>query len=284
MEIYKELLKEKLISFLKEDINYGDITTNLLITDEKNIKAAVISDEFGIIAGIQEAKLLCEIMNLKYNTLLKDGAQVKRNTKIMEIIGKAKSILTVERTLINIMMRMSGIASITNSLVKSVKKVNPNIRIACTRKTTPGFRYFEKRAVEIGGGDTHRYRLDDMVLIKDNHLLCIDNFTNQIKRLKKDLSFSKKIELEVKSEKEALEGATLEIDILMLDNFNPGKASQVIEKLKQKNIRDKLLIEISGDITPENIIKYAKLDVDIISMGFITHSTKALGMSLDIIE
>ena len=284
MEILDEILKEKIRSFLKEDIGYGDITSNFIIPDDLKLKAVVISDESGVVAGIREAKILCEIMKLDYKILINDGKKIKKYSKIFEISGNARSILAIERTLLNILMRMSGITTIIDKLVKSVKVVNKKLKIACTRKTTPGFRYFQKRAVQIGGGDTHRYRLDDMVLIKDNHLFCIDNLENTIKSLKEQLSFSKKIELEVKTKEDALKAAKFGVDILMLDNFSPKMAEEVINELKNKNLRKGIYLELSGNITPGNILEYAKLDVDIISMGFLTHSVKALGMSLDIIE
>lgn len=284
MELPKEILKNKLLSFLQEDLGYGDITSNLLILDNLKIKGAIISDEAGIIAGINEIIILCEIMNIKINPLFTDGNKISADSTLIEIEGNAKSILAVERTLLNILMRMSGIATTTKNIIDDIEKINPKLKIACTRKTTPGFRYFEKKAVSIAGGDTHRYRLDDMVLIKDNHLYFIDDLSDAIINLKKNLSFSKKIELEVKSKKRALQAAKLPIDILMLDNFSIDEANQTIDELKKENLRDKILIEISGGITPESIKDYALLDIDIISMGFLTHSINALGMSLDIIE
>lgn len=284
MELPKEIIKNKLLSFLQEDLGYGDITSNLLISDNLKIRAAIVSDEAGIIAGINEIEILCEIMNVKINSIFKDGNKISADSTLIEIEGNAKSILAIERTLLNILMRMSGIATTTKKIIDDIEKINPKLKIACTRKTTPGFRYFEKKAVSIAGGDTHRYRLDDMILIKDNHLYFIDDLSDAIIKLKKKLSFSKKIELEVKSKKRALEAAKLPIDILMLDNFTPEEAKQTIDELKKQNLRDKILIEISGGINPENIKDYALLDLDIISMGFLTHSIDALGMSLDIVE
>ncbi|MHA1271196.1 MAG: carboxylating nicotinate-nucleotide diphosphorylase [Candidatus Helarchaeota archaeon] len=284
MEIPEKLLKETLLNYLKEDIGYGDITSNLLIPENLKIQAIIISDQSGIVAGIHEVEKICELMNLICLSHVNDGSYISKNTHILQIEGNARSILSSERTILNILMRMSGIATLTNELVKKVKKINNKVKIACTRKTTPGFRYFEKRAVIIGGGDPHRFRLDDMVLIKDNHLFCIKNLEDSINLLKEQLSFSKKIELEVKTMEEALKGAQMGIDILMLDNFSPEQANDVINELKKNNLRNNLILEISGNITPENIVNYAKLDVDIISMGFITHSVKSFGMSLDIVK
>ncbi|MHA1694400.1 MAG: carboxylating nicotinate-nucleotide diphosphorylase [Candidatus Helarchaeota archaeon] len=282
MEIPPYLLKEKLLYFLKEDIQFGDLTSNLLISDDLKAKAVIIAEQDGIIAGINEAVSICELAQLKPIQIVKDGDKVSKGSRILEIDGKAKTILTVERTILNILMRMSGIATETNKIIEKVRKINKKIRIACTRKTTPGFRYFEKRAVMIGGGDTHRIALDDMVLIKENHLFCIENLENSIKKLKDQISFSKKIELEVENKNAALKGAKLGVDILMLDNFSPELANETINELKK--LRNNIKIEISGNITPQNIESYAKLDIDIISMGYITHSIKSFNMSLDFIK
>ncbi|MHA1789064.1 MAG: carboxylating nicotinate-nucleotide diphosphorylase [Candidatus Helarchaeota archaeon] len=282
MEIPPYLLKEKLLYFLKEDIQFGDLTSNLLISDDLKAKAVIIAEQDGIIAGINEAVSICELAQLKPIQIVKDGDKVSKGSRILEIDGKAKTILTVERTILNILMRMSGIATETNKIIEKVRKINKKIRIACTRKTTPGFRYFEKRAVMIGGGDTHRIALDDMVLIKENHLFCIENLENSIKKLKDQISFSKKIELEVENKNAALKGAKLGVDILMLDNFSPELANETINELKK--LRNNIKIEISGNITPQNIESYAKLDIDIISMGYITHSIKSFNLSLDFIK
>jgi len=282
METLKLLLKKKLKEFLEEDIGYGDLTTNLLIPPDLIITAKVITNENCIVAGIEEACILAEIAGVKSFPIILDGKYAEKGSIIIKFEGKARSILSIERTILNILMKMSGIATITNNLVNRINKINPKIRLACTRKTTPGFRYFEKKAVLIGGGDTHRFRLDDMILIKDNHLACIKDLNKAIKELKSKLSFSKKIEIEVKSIEDAIKVASLGIDIIMLDNFTPDMAKKVINELENRGLRQKILLEISGNITPNNIEEYAQLNIDIISMGFITHSVKAVNMSLDI--
>jgi len=200
---------------------------------------------------------------------------------VMELSGSARAILSAERTVLNIMMRMSGIATETSKLVEATKKVNSKIRIACTRKTTPGFRYFEKKAVALGGGDTHRFRLDDMILIKDNHLSIIGGVREAVKQARLKTSFSKKIEVEVENPEQALEAALAGADIIMFDNMPPEEAKKTLELLEERGLREKVLIELSGGITPENIEKYSALNVDIISMGYITHSARALDLSLD---
>ena len=154
--------------------------------------------------------------------------------------------------------------------------------IACTRKTAPGLEYFDKKAVLLGGGDTHRLHLDDMILIKDNHVAIVGNVKEAVKLAKKQASFSKKIEVEVSDVNEAIEAAKAGADIIMLDNFTPEKVKDAINRLKKENLRDKVLIEASGGINEKNIVNFAAAGVDIISLGALTHSAKALDISLEI--
>jgi len=279
--IEDKLTEKKLLEFLEEDLGFGDITTDALIPEETIAEARIISKRDGVIAGIHEADIIFKPLNVDFKPLVKDGDRVTRGQIIVELSGPARTILTAERMVLNIMMRMSGIATETSKLVDAAKKINPKLRIACTRKTTPGFRYFEKKAVSLGGGDAHRLRLDDMVLIKDNHLSIVGSVTEAVKRARSKCSSSKKIEIEVENADQALEAARAGADIIMFDNMSPEEAKKTLELLEKKGLRDKVLIELSGGITPENIEKYMALNVNIISMGYITHSIKALDLSLD---
>jgi nicotinate-nucleotide pyrophosphorylase (carboxylating) len=279
--VEEKLTEKKLLEFLEEDLGFGDITTNALIPEETIAEAMIISKRDGIIAGIQEAGIIFKLLNVDFKPLVKDGDKVTRGQIIVELSGSARTILTAERTVLNIMMRMSGIATETSKLVDAAKKVNPKLRIACTRKTTPGFRYFEKKAVTLGGGYTHRFRLDDMVLIKDNHLIVVGSVTEAVNQARSKCDFSKKIEIEVEKADQALEAARAGADIIMFDNMSPEEVKKTLELLEKKGLRDRVLIELSGGITPENVEKYMVLNVDIISMGYIIHSIKALDISLD---
>jgi len=174
---------------------------------------------------------------------------------------------------------MSGISTITANLIKTV---NNNIIIAGTRKTTPGLQFLEKEAIRVGGGDTHRFRLDDCVLIKDNHIAIVGGVKKAVEKAKNYVSFTKKVEIEVESINDALEAAIAGADIIMLDNMNPDEIKNVLNVLKNKGLRDNVLIEISGGINPDNIRNYMKTGVDIISTGYITHSAKSLDMRLEI--
>lgn len=202
---------------------------------------------------------------------------------ILSARGPARSLLGVERTLLNLLSHMSGVATATADLVAIAQKESRGgIRVACTRKTLPGLRYFEKRAVQLGGGDTHRLRLDDAVLIKDNHLALSGSITESVRKAKETVSFTKKVEVEVTTPDQAVEAAKAGADIVLLDNMTPDKVERTVAMLKAKNLRDRILVEASGGIRKENLASYAKTGVDVISVGTITHSAPAIDMSMEI--
>lgn len=263
-----------------QDIGFEDLTTNALIDPDITIKARIITREEGVLSGVDLASSIFQEFSIKSIIRKFDGEFVGVDDVVMDIEGNARTILTVERTILNIIMRMSGIATITSNLIK---KVDNRVIVAGTRKTTPGLQFFEKEAIKMGGGDTHRFRLDDCVLIKDNHIAIVGSVKIAIEKAKKYASFTKKIEIEVESTKDALEAAINGADIVMLDNMNPNEVKNVVNALINKNLRDNILIEVSGGINPDNILDYSNIGVDIISTGYITHSVRSLDMSLEII-
>ncbi len=266
--------------FLKEDLGKkGDITSDSLFTSEV-AKAKIIVKEECIVAGVKEVKKIFEKLNVTAIFFSNDGDLVKKTQVIAELDGKAASILKGERLALNILGRMSGIATETKKLVDTVKKINPNVTIAATRKTTPGFRKYEKKAVIIGGGEPHRMGLYDAVMIKDNHIKIIGSVEIAIKIVKQKIK-DKIIEIEVETEKDAIKAAELGVDVIMLDNFDPESAKKTAEKIRK--INNKILIEISGGITKENIQRYASF-ADRISLGCITHSVKNIDFSLEILD
>ncbi len=269
----------KFEEYFREDIGHGDITSQTLLSDER-ASAVIKAKEDCILAGLEEAKTIFEQFGLTTETVFLDGQEVLKDADILRIEGLAKSILSCERLALNFLMRMSGIATQTKALIEKCKKMNPHVRIAATRKTTPGFRYFEKKAVRLGGGDPHRYRLDDAFIIKDNHLRIVGSVKEAVNRAKKG-GFTKKIEIEVENLKDALEAVNAGTDIIMLDNMTPEEAEATTKKIKK--IKKSVIVEISGGITPNNIIDYAKF-ADVISLGWLTHSTKAIDFSLEIVE
>lgn len=278
----RKLVEEQLVHFLREDIGQGDSTTTAIIPTDITVTAKVIAKETGIAAGIKEAAILAQLMGLKVKVNIIDGEEIKNRQVLMHITGDAQTILTVERTLLNLLSRMCGIATATYKLVKKLEVVESQAKIAATRKTAPGLSYFDKRAISIGGGDTHRLHLDDMVLIKDNHIALIGTPVDAVKLAKKNMSFSKKVEVEITDVKDLLQVARAGADIIMLDNFTPEEAYKAAEALKNAKLSHNVLLEVSGGINDETLIEYAKAKVDIISIGSLTHSTKALDISLEI--
>lgn len=266
--------KKQLLEFLAEDIGRGDITSSLL--SKKKITARIISRENAIVGGVKYAREIFRLKGCKVNLLKKDGAKIKPNQTIMRITGDAGKILTCERTALNLLTRMSGIATQTNQLVRQI----PNkTKVYATRKTAPGLRYFDKEAVKIGGGEKHRLRLDEMVMIKDNHIAVEDSLESLIKKAKKKY---KKFEVEVENLSDAVLAAKEGASIIMLDNFSPSKIKKTIQILKDKRLRNKVMLEASGGINLKNIHSYGQTGVDIISVGSITNSVKGIDMSLEI--
>ena len=241
-------------SFLKEDIKSGDITSKLL--PRKKIIASIISRENGIVAGVQYAKEIFQSKNCKVIIHRKDGQSVHPNQKIITISGDIYPILSCERTALNLMSRMSGIATQTSAYVKKIHAANPRVGLYSTRKTAPGLRIFDKDAVAIGGGHRHRMSLDKMIMIKDNHIAASDSLLVLIKLAKQK---HKKIEVEVENLQDAITAAREGVEVIMLDNMSPLQIRKIIKKLNQLNLRRKLKIEASGGINYSNVAKYAKV-------------------------
>ena len=266
---------------LKEDEGFGDITSNALIPEDKIFYAKVITKDDGILAGIEIIKEMFSEYGIEIISSKKDGDEIAIGDVLLELEGNARKILLLERTALNLLMRMSGVASKTNRIVKKVHEVNPKIRVAGTRKTAPALQKYDKLAISIGGGDTHRNALDDMILIKDNHIAVVGSVKKALELAKENNSFSKKIEIEVESIDDAIIACENGADIVMFDNMTPQEAQDTLNALEEKNLRKDVLIEISGGITEDNILDYAPLDVDIISLGSLTHQASSLNFSLD---
>ncbi len=266
---------------IREDRGFGDITSNALIPEDKIFEGRLVSKEKGILAGINIIKNLFLDYGVKIVSSMNDGDELSKGDVILEIEGNARTILLLERTSLNLIMRMSGVATKTKSIVKKVHDINPKIKIAGTRKTAPGIAKFDKIAISIGGGDTHRFSLDDMVLIKDNHIAVVGSIEKALLSAKENVSFSKKIEIEVENVDDAVIACQNGADILMLDNMDVNEINNTLNVLNSKNLRNNVLIEISGGINEDNILDYATCDVDIISLGALTHSTRSLNFSLD---
>ena len=274
------IIDQVLLRFLEEDVGFCDLTSDIVISEGKKARGYIISKSEGVLSGVEYAARLFELLGVDVRVLKFDGDMVVPDEKIAEVEGFAKSILLGERVALNLLMHLSGVATLTFRAVSELKKLGLNVRVAATRKTLPGMHFMEKKAVENGGGDTHRYRLDDCVLIKTNHLAVIGNVTKAVEEAKKRISFVKKVEVEVESPEDALTAIKAGADIVMLDNFPPEKIRETVELINQENLRDKVIIEASGNVTLENIAEFGKTGVDVISMGCITHSAPALDFSL----
>lgn len=273
---------DKIKDFLNEDIGYGDITSDTLIPSSQQAKGILYYKEPGIISGLNEASIVFETLGCKVHRNAVDGEWTEARNTLLTVEGSARALLMGERLALNIVGRMAGIATQTSSLVKEISKKNLKTRVAATRKTLPGFRDFDKKAVIHGGGDPHRFRLDDCVLIKDNHLELVPSITDAVKCARAIISFTKKIEVEVRSLEEAIEAAKAGADIIMFDNMTPDDIRLNLDELKKLGLIEGIVYEASGGITPENFIKYAESGVDIISLGALTHSVRSLDVKFEI--
>lgn len=265
--------------YLQEDLGQGDITSQALVDDREG-RAVITAGQDGVLAGVEEAVEVFRRVGCSCHSLAADGEKVAQGQKVLEISGPLKGMLAGERLALNFLMRMSGIATLTRQTIDSCRKANPNVVIAATRKTTPGFRRYEKKAVRIGGGDPHRFGLDDAFLIKDNHLAVVGSVFQAVRRAQA-FSFGKMVEIEVEDLEAAKEAARASADIIMLDNMTPAKAKECY--LAIKGIDQRITVEVSGGITPKNAKTYAHY-ADVISMGALTHSAPAMHLSMHILD
>jgi nicotinate-nucleotide pyrophosphorylase (carboxylating) len=269
--------KKELAKFLSEDLGKGDITSNLL--PRKKIKGRIISRQDGIIAGVNYVKEIFLSKGCTVRIIKKDGNKTIPNQTILEITGFAQSVLSCERTALNLLSRMSGIATKTKKLVEKINAVNPRVKLYATRKTAPGLRFFDKEAVKIGGGEKHRMSLDQMIMIKDNHIAVAGSLPRLIIKARKKY---KKIEVEVENQEDALLAASAGVNIIMLDNFSPKEIINTVNRLKKSKLRRHVKLEASGGINEKNVGVYAKTGIDMISVGEITNAVTGIDFSLEI--
>jgi nicotinate-nucleotide pyrophosphorylase (carboxylating) len=276
-------VENDLMHMIYQDIGFEDLTTKALIPPDMEIKAQITCKEDGVVAGVDLVSSIFRKFALLVSLKKQDGEKVNARDMVMGIEGNAQALLSLERTALNLLMRMSGIATLTSQMLEKAVSVNPDVILAGTRKTTPGMQFFEKDAIRCGGGDTHRYRLDDCVLIKDNHLALVGDVELAVEKARKYASFTKKIEIEVETLEDAVKAVKAGADIVMLDNMGSDDIKNVLATLESLKLRKKVLIEVSGGINPDNIVEYSKTGIDIISTGYLTHSARALDISLEII-
>lgn len=267
--------RRKLLEFLEEDWSKGDVTGDLI--EEKTCTGVFSVKQPCVLAGLEEAAFLFEHEGVEAKALAKDGMHFAKKSEVLRVRGSNKKIIAMARTALDVFGRMSGVATACSEAAGVVGKVSPKTRVALTRKTLPGFGFFDKKAGVLGGADSHRLDLSGMVLLKDYYLKFLPGLRKAIELAKAKSSFSAKIEIEVKNAKEALDAAKGKPDVVMLDNFSIPQAREAISLLRKAGFRG--MVEISGGITPENLAEYASLKPDVISMGSLTHSAKAIDFS-----
>lgn len=265
---------------LEEDEGFGDVTSNALIDKDDVSVGQIFSKEDGILAGIDIAREIFESRDITVIFNLNDGTEISKGDLLIHVVGNTRDILLLERTVLNLLMRMSGVATAANHYVNLVKDYD--VIVAGTRKTAPAIAKFDKYALAVGGADTHRFSLDDMVLIKDNHIMAVGTPLDALKKAQNNVSFSKKIEIEVETLEDAIQCVENKADIVMLDNMDPSEVKKVLNQLDKLGIRNNSLIEVSGGINQETICEFAEAGVDIISSGALTHSTRSLNFGLDL--
>jgi nicotinate-nucleotide pyrophosphorylase (carboxylating) len=265
---------EDIRMFLQEDMGFGDVTSDALFTDEE-AKGWIYPRKKCMLAGLEEADKVFKVLGLRTRRMAVDGKWARANKPVLMVHGKAADMLKGERLALNFLMRMSGIATETARIVERCARRRRKALIAGTRKTVPGFRKYDKKAIRLGGGWPHRMTLYDAVLIKDNHLRLV-SIREAVRRAK---GTGKDIEVEVTDFREAKEAAEAGADIVMLDNMDIEHARSVTNKLRLSFPR--IRIEVSGGITPKNACRYARF-ADIVSLGSLTHSAKAADFTMDI--
>lgn len=275
--VWVEKYDEVIIGALKEDILTYDLTTENIFSDNDKSTARIIAKQEGIIAGLEIFKRVFTIVDevIEFSEFFKDGDKVKKGDVILEIEGSTKSMLKAERTALNFLQRLSGVATKTGLFCEKIEGMG--VKVTDTRKTTPGLRMMEKYAVRVGGGSNHRFSLSDGVLIKDNHIKAAGGIKQAVSKVRKQIPHTVKIEVETESIEDVKQALEAGADIIMLDNMNTDTMANAV-----KLVDKRALVEASGNVSIDSIHDIAKTGVDIISIGSITHSVEALDISMRI--
>jgi len=270
---------EDIERFLWEDVGSDDDSSELV--PRRTVRAGVLAKQDGVLAGLEEACAIFRRIDVACIPRASDGNPVEKGGWVLDVEGDSWAVLKGERVALNLMSRMSGIATLTRRCVEALEAAGyGRVRVAATRKTTPGFRRYEKKAVKLGGGDTHRYDLSSAIMLKDNHQ-GIGDLASMVAMAKRR-SFTKKVEVEAHSPESALVAARAGADIVMLDNFSPAQVARTVPRIREVDAR--VVIEASGGINLQNIVRYAEGGVDVVSLGALTHSAPALDFSLELRE
>jgi len=276
-------LAQLILNLVKEDAPLGDVTTEAIIGDVE-VKAVLMAKESGYACCILDLAEALKVLGLNANALKHDGEYFNPGESLMVLSGNARVILMIERSLLNVLSILLGVVKTTREIVEMVHRVNPRVKVAATRKTIPCLRPLIKKAVAVGGADTHRLSLSDAVLIKDNHIAIIGNVEEAVKMAKGKVTFMHKIEVEVSNAEDAVKAIKAGADAVLVDNVTPAQLKQIIGVLEALGLREKAIIEVSGGITPDNINEYAKANPDVISTSYITMKAKPVDISLEVIS
>ena len=269
---------DKIIEYmLAEDEGFGDITSDAVVEEGKTVSGSIVSKDEGILAGIDIVRELFEEYGINVRFWIKDGTRISPGDILISFSGDARTILLLERTALNLSMRMSGVATAANHYVDLVKDFD--VRVAGTRKTSPAIAKFDKYALKVGGADTHRFSLDDMVLIKDNHIAAAGSIAAAVARIRAAIGHTPKIEVETTNLDEVREALAAGADIIMLDNMTPAQIAAC-----KAEINGRAIIEVSGGVNAQNLESYCEARPDVISMGALTHSVPAKDLSLKIVK
>ncbi|WP_339847910.1 carboxylating nicotinate-nucleotide diphosphorylase [Paenibacillus sp. FSL W7-1088] len=279
---YNEGLIESIKNWLREDVGAGDVTTSVTIPAGNQSKAVIHAKDNGIIAGITVAELVFQVVDsgLVFTAMVKDGDAVTRGTILAEVEGSTHSLLTGERLALNLLQRMSGIATRTRTYVDALEGLST--RLVDTRKTTPGHRLLEKYAVRVGGGANHRFGLYDAVMIKDNHIKGAGGITEAVQRARAVIPHTMTIEVETENLEQVREALQAGADIIMLDNMHPDRMREAVALIREQAPHVK--VEASGNVSLNTIRGIAESGVDVISVGRLTYSFESLDISLDLNE
>jgi nicotinate-nucleotide pyrophosphorylase (carboxylating) len=272
-------LKETLQAALKEDLGFGDLSSELIFESGHKSRGQFKAKAEGVLCGTDLIEQFYSLLDAEAEVVLhkKDGDELKAGDIIADVYGETALMLQAERNILNLMQHLSGIATATADSVKRLD--DHNIRICDTRKTLPGLRMLQKYAVRCGGGFNHRFRLDDGVMIKDNHIKAVGGITQAVNKIRASLGHMIKIEVETESKEQVLECANLGVDVIMMDNRSPEQVKEWTQL-----VPDGIITEVSGGIKPDNIAAYKGCGADYISIGWLTHSVKALDISFNLID
>jgi nicotinate-nucleotide pyrophosphorylase (carboxylating) len=286
VSLFEHLIRRnRILSYLEEDLGSGDITSEIVIPSDFHAEAEVWckgTSESVVICGVEEACIALEICGCHTAKLVEDGAIVTGNQQVIAVKGNARAILKAERTALNLLMRMSGIATESRKYDVLLTKLGVNTLVTATRKTSPGMRIFDKKAIAIGGGHPHRMGLYDKILIKDNHIAIVGNARDCVIKARKQVGLNREIECEVRTKDELISVVLAGADFVMLDNFSVDDAKAAMSKLNDLDLRNRVLVEISGGINESNFQNFARLNPDFISVGSITHSSRAVDFSMTV--